>query len=165
MPANQRLLKEAIMTAIENAIESGMTPEDVEETILSLISGNGGRPFAQDMADTKTSVPVPEHCSRPPQTTTCGQCNTDCTIPTPQGWICECGQTQIFSKEYLVRNLSPQAKKLLLGHFPVRGWNTAVQELESAGLVFQNSLMWFQTEAGLKERFRLEYPDYAAKNF
>lgn len=39
---------------------------------------------------------LPDCKEHPPQTTTCGQCGTDCTIAHPACvWVCECGKTRI----------------------------------------------------------------------
>ena len=139
-------LKEAVMKAIENAIEANMTPEKVNEVILELVGQNP---------------------TKPPQTTTCGQCMTNCTVEKPYGWFCQCGKTQIVNEEYYFRYLSNQAKWYFNGNFPVyerpaighaKVEPTAMQELVNAGLCFfvqTHSLlgaMWGLTEKGKAEK-------------
>jgi hypothetical protein len=167
MTPAERTLKDAVMTAIEEAVFAGMKPERVEEIILSLISTHAitERAFKSGHASRIEQNTVP------PQTTTCGQCNTDCKIRTPQGWICECGKTQVFDQDYYRRNLSEQAKWYLRGNFPVYERPAvghaapepkAMQELVRAGLAFFTNIFpvgncWLLTDAGNQEKHNLTF--------
>jgi hypothetical protein len=171
LTAAELKLKEAVMQAIEEAVFAGVPPENVNEVLLFLVGAPTSYP-----AWVKSMRPMPKHSTRPPQTTTCGQCNTDCVIPAPKGWICSCGQTTIVSKEYLANNLSGQARWYLGGSFPVydratpdpmrkgrptRPEPTALNELVNAGLAFYEFIpgmghAWLLSEPGKKKQQELK---------